>query len=210
MIVTATRMEQALSEVGTTATLVGSQQIQEQQINTAGTVLRQVPSVEITQSGSAGTETDVSIRGSTAAETLILVDGVALNSGATGGFDICDLTTDNLAQVEVVRGAGGALYGSSAIGGVVNFITRGGNNGRQHGYGRDRQTLFFLDECKPGACTSLTKALIARSPRQPRILHAHALQRDAGARRCQPRPHVCPSGLSPLTAFDLRARSSVA
>lgn len=126
-MVTATRMEQPLSEVGTTATVVGSHQIQEQQINTAGTVLRQVPGVEITQSGSAGTETDVSIRGSSAAETLIMLDGVPVNSGATGGFDLSDVTTDDLGQVEVVRGAGGALYGSSAIGGVVNLITREGS-----------------------------------------------------------------------------------
>ncbi len=126
-VVTATRMEQALDTVGTTVSVVGSQQIQEQQIHAAGDVLRQVPGVEITQSGSAGTETDVSIRGSTAAETLILMDGVDVNSGATGGFDIADVTNDNLDRIEVVRGAGGALYGSSAIGGVVNLITREGS-----------------------------------------------------------------------------------
>ena len=126
-VVTATRMEQALDTVGTTVSVVGSHQIQEQQIHASGDALRQVPGVEINQSGSAGTETDVSIRGSTAAETLILMDGVDVNSGATGGFDIADVTSDNLDRIEVVRGAGGALYGSSAIGGVVNLITREGS-----------------------------------------------------------------------------------
>ena len=126
-VVTATRIEQALDTVGTTVSVVGSHQIQEQQIHASGDVLRQVPGVEINQSGSAGTETDVSIRGSTAAETLILMDGVDVNSGATGGFDIADVTNDNLDRIEVVRGAGGALYGSSAIGGVVNLITREGS-----------------------------------------------------------------------------------
>ncbi len=86
-----------------------------------------MPGVEINQSGSAGNETDVSIRGSSAAETLILMDGVDVNSGATGGFDMADVTSDNLDRIEVVRGAGGALYGSSAIGGVVNLITREGS-----------------------------------------------------------------------------------
>ena len=79
------------------------------------------------QSGSAGNQTDVSIRGSSAAETLILIDGVEVNSGATGGFDLAGVTSDDLDRIEVVRGAGGALYGSSAIGGVVNLITREGS-----------------------------------------------------------------------------------
>jgi vitamin B12 transporter len=126
-VVTATRMEQPLDTVGTTVSVVGSHQIQEQQIHASGDVLRQVPGVEVNQSGSAGNQTDVSIRGSTAAETLILIDGVDVNSGATGGFDLAGVTSDDLDRIEVVRGAGGALYGSSAIGGVVNLITREGS-----------------------------------------------------------------------------------
>ena len=126
-VVTATRMEQPLDTVGTTVSVVGAHQIQEQQIHASGDVLRQVPGVEVNQSGSAGAQTDVSIRGSTAAQTLILMDGVDVNSGATGGFDMADVTSDDLDRVEVVRGAGGALYGSSAIGGVVNLITREGS-----------------------------------------------------------------------------------
>ena len=126
-VVTATRMKQALASVGATVSVVESHQIQEQKIHDSGDVLRQVPGVEVTQSGSAGNQTDVSIRGSSSAETLILVDGVDVNSGATGGFDFANLTTDNLTRIEVVRGAGGALYGSSAIGGVVNLITREGS-----------------------------------------------------------------------------------
>ena len=126
-VVTPTRMEQPLDSVGTTVSVVESHQIDEQQIHASGEVLRQVPGVVIEQSGSAGTQTDVSIRGSTAAQTLILLDGVDVNSGATGGFDISDVTSDNLSRIEVVRGAGGALYGSSAIGGVVNLITREGS-----------------------------------------------------------------------------------
>ena len=49
-----------------------------------------------------------------------------MNTGATGEFDISNLTTDNLDRVEVVRGAGGSLYGSQAIGGVVNLISQEG------------------------------------------------------------------------------------
>ena len=133
-VVTATRMEQPLDTVGTTVSVVGAPQIQEQQIHASGDVLRQVPGVEINQSGSAGTETDVSIRGSTSAETLILMDGVDVNTGSTGGFDMADVTSDNLDRIEVLRGAGGALYGSSAIGGVVNLITQRGQRPAQANY----------------------------------------------------------------------------
>jgi vitamin B12 transporter len=149
-VVTATRMEQPLDTVGTTMSVVGAHQIEEQQIHASGDVLRQVPGVEINQSGSAGTQTDVSIRGSTAAQTLILMDGVDVNSGATGGFDMADVTSDALDRVEVVRGAGGALYGSSAIGGVVNLITREGSGPLKLSYDGEggnratqRQALVF-------------------------------------------------------------------
>ena len=149
-VVTATRMEQPLDTVGTTVSVVESHQIQEQQIHAAGEVLRQVPGVVVEQSGSAGTQTDVSIRGSTAAQTLILMDGVNVDSGATGGFDMADVTSDDLDRIEVVRGAGGALYGSSAIGGVVNLITREGSGPLKLSYDSEggnratqRQSLVF-------------------------------------------------------------------
>ncbi|MGZ6242617.1 MAG: TonB-dependent receptor plug domain-containing protein [Candidatus Binataceae bacterium] len=149
-VVTATRMEQPLDTVGTTVSVVESHQIQEQQIHAAGDVLRQVPGVVVEQSGSAGTQTDVSIRGSTSAQTLILMDGVDVDSGATGGFDMADVTSDDLDRIEVVRGAGGALYGSSAIGGVVNLITREGSGPLKLSYDGEggnratqRQSLVF-------------------------------------------------------------------
>jgi vitamin B12 transporter len=123
VVVTATRIEQPLSEIGTTVSVVEQSQIQSQQIQSVDNVLRQVPGVVVAQSGSPGTETDVMIRGASSSQTLIMIDGVEVNTGASGGFDISNLTTDNLDRVEVLRGAGGSLYGSQAIGGVVNLIT---------------------------------------------------------------------------------------
>jgi vitamin B12 transporter len=126
VVVTATRIEQPIADIGTTITVVENPQIQEQKIDRVGDVLRQVPGVQVTQSGSPGSVTDVSIRGATSAQTLILVDGVEVNAGATGGFSIGNLTTDNLDRVEILRGAGGSLYGSQAIGGVVNVLSQEG------------------------------------------------------------------------------------
>jgi len=126
VVVTATRIEQPIADIGTTITVVEDPQIQEQKIDRVSDVLRQVPGVQVTQSGSPGAVTDISIRGATSAQTLILVDGVEVNSGATGGFDMANLTTGNLDRVEVLRGAGGSLYGSQAIGGVVNVLSQEG------------------------------------------------------------------------------------
>ncbi len=123
VVVTATRIPQPIGEIGTTITVVEDPQIQAQKIQRVEDVLRQVPGVQVTQSGSPGSVTDVSIRGATPSQTLVLIDGVEVNAGATGSFDMANLTTDNLDRVEILRGAGGSLYGSQAIGGVVNVLT---------------------------------------------------------------------------------------
>jgi vitamin B12 transporter len=127
IVVTATRIPQPIGEIGTTITVVEDQQIEEQKIQLVSDVLRQVPGVQVTQSGSPGTVTDVSIRGATPSQTLVLIDGVEVNTGATGSFDFANLTTGNLDRVEILRGAGGSLYGSQAIGGVVNVLSQEGD-----------------------------------------------------------------------------------
>src|SRR5208337_4903493 len=126
VVVTATKIEQPIADIGTTITVVEDPQIQEQKIDRVAAVLREVPGVQVTQSGSPGAVTDISIRGATPSQTLVLVDGVEVNAGATGSFDISNLTTANLDRVEILRGAGGSLYGSQAIGGVVNVLSQEG------------------------------------------------------------------------------------
>ena len=126
IVVTATRIPQPIGEIGTTITVVEAPQIQEQKIDRVADVLREVPGVQVTQSGSPGSVTDVSIRGATPSQTLVLIDGVEVNAGATGSFDLGNLTTGNLDRLEVLRGAGGSLYGSQAIGGVINVLSQEG------------------------------------------------------------------------------------
>ena len=126
VVVTATRIEEPIANIGTTITVVEAPQIQEQKIQRVESVLREVPGVQVTQSGSPGSVTDVSIRGAPSSQTLVLVDGVEVNAGATGSFDLANLTTENLDRIEVLRGAGGSLYGSQAIGGVVNVLSQEG------------------------------------------------------------------------------------
>jgi vitamin B12 transporter len=123
LVVTATRIAQPIGQVGNTVTVIHAQQIEDQKIQQTSDALREVPGVQVTQSGGPGTQTDVSIRGSSTSQVLTLLDGVEVNTGGAGSFDFANLTTDNTNRIEVIRGAGGSLYGSSAIGGVINQIT---------------------------------------------------------------------------------------
>jgi vitamin B12 transporter len=127
IVVTATRMATPLSNIGTAVSVVSDKLIRSQQIREVTTALREVPGLQVTQSGSPGTVAGVSIRGATPAQTLIMIDGVPVNDSATASFDLSRLTTDDLDRIEVVRGSGGALYGSQAIGGVINLISREGS-----------------------------------------------------------------------------------
>ncbi len=127
IVLTPTGIPEPLGEVGTTTSVVSQKQAELQQTYEVPDLLRQVPGTQISQLGSPGTVADVSIRGSTPAQTLIMLDGVPVNDSATGEFDISRITTDGMDRIEVVRGTGGALYGSQAIGGVVNLITQEGS-----------------------------------------------------------------------------------
>src|SRR5262245_4974899 len=126
VVVTATRVETPLKEVAPAVTVVTQEDLQQQQANTIAEALRNVPGVEVEQQGSRGTSTSVFIRGAEPDQTLVLIDGVKVNSVTLGYFDFANLTTDNVDRIEVLRGSGGTLYGSEAVGGVINIITKKG------------------------------------------------------------------------------------
>ena len=126
VFVTSTRTEIPLSQVTTSATVITDKDIQAQQAETVLQVLRTVPGLDVVQTGSRGSTTSVFIRGSESDHVLVLIDGVEANSTTLGAFNFAHLTTENVERIEVLRGAGGTLYGSQAIGGVINIITKKG------------------------------------------------------------------------------------
>ncbi len=126
VVVTATRTDALLSEVPQTVTVITREDIEERDVDTVGDLLRQVAGVEVLQSGGRGTATSVFIRGSESDEVLVLIDGVQINSATLGAFDFANLAPEGFDRVEVLRGGGGSLYGSEAVGGVINMITRRG------------------------------------------------------------------------------------
>lgn len=132
VVVTATRTEQSLESVTSAVSVVGGEEISDRQTPTLPEALRGVSGVDISQSGSMGTNSSVFIRGANADQSLFLVDGVEVNSATLGGFNLGNIFPNNVDRVEILRGAGGALYGSEAIGGVVQMVTRKGE-GPFHG-----------------------------------------------------------------------------
>ena len=126
IVVTANRTERAISQVGESVTVIEEEEIVNRQPSEVLDILRTVPGVTFNRNGGIGTSTSVSIRGAESDQTVVLIDGVKLNdpSSTGGGFNFGPALTGNIARVEVVRGSQSVLYGSQAIGGVVNLITR--------------------------------------------------------------------------------------
>ena len=91
---------------------------------TVADALRVLPELRIKGSGGPGGLTTVSIRGSTSSQVLILLDGVPLNRPDQASVDLSTLPIQNVERIEVLRGPFSAIYGSSALGGVINIVTR--------------------------------------------------------------------------------------
>jgi len=130
VIVAATKTEQYQAEVGSSTTVITAEELKKKGKRTVLEVLRDVPGVSVAQSGAFGGLTSVYLRGSKSGHTLVLIDGIELNDPmkADRSFDygFAHLLIDNIERIEVVRGPQSTLYGSDAIGGVINIITKKG------------------------------------------------------------------------------------
>ena len=126
IIVSANRTQQSTSEVAQSVTVVTLDDIATRQSAGVADLLRSVPGITVASNGGLGTTTSVNIRGAESDQTVALFDGVKLNDPSTpgGGFNFGNLLTGNIERIEVVRGSQSVLWGSQAIGGVVNIVTR--------------------------------------------------------------------------------------
>lgn len=126
--VTAIRDEQAIQKTGSAVTVISREEIETAGPRSFKDVLQGVPGVTINETSGPGSTSTVYLRGSDSRHTLVLIDGVRANDpSSTGGeVDFALLAPINIERIEVLRGPQSALYGSDAIGGVINIITRKG------------------------------------------------------------------------------------
>ncbi|MCP5459655.1 MAG: TonB-dependent receptor [Gammaproteobacteria bacterium] len=126
-VVTASRVETPLEQVGSSITVITAEELQQQQTRLVSDILQEVPGVSVSRLGPTGSLTQVRIRGAEANQTLVIIDGVEVNDPATGSeFDFAHLLATDVERIEVLRGPQSALWGSDALGGVVNIITKRG------------------------------------------------------------------------------------
>lgn len=125
LIVSAAQIDQPLSRTPDSITVIDGREIEAKQQFTLAAALRSVPGLTLQQNGGPGTVTSLFTRGGESDFTLVLVDGVRANSFG-GGLDLSQVLLEDVDRIEIVRGPQSALYGSDAIGGVVQVITRSG------------------------------------------------------------------------------------
>ncbi len=124
IVVTPSRIEESSGDVGRVVDVVTSGEIQRSGAQDLAEALTNLTSVEMSNYGGPGANTNIRMRGSTAAQVLVMVDGRPINSPRDGQVDLSTIPLENISRVEVMHGPGSSLYGSQAMGGVVNIITK--------------------------------------------------------------------------------------
>ncbi|WNJ19149.1 TonB-dependent receptor [Pontibacter sp. G13] len=123
--ISSSRMDQARNETGRNITVLTAQEIQQLPANSLDELLRYLPGVEVRSRNGFGAQADISMRGATFAQVLVLVDGVRLNDPLTGHFNAyVPVSISEISRIEVLRGAASAMYGPDAVGGVIHVITK--------------------------------------------------------------------------------------
>ncbi len=125
VVVVAMRTPENIDKVGNSVTVLTDAQIKESQRIDLTELLATTPGVTFSRSGGPGTQTSVNIRGADADHTVILIDGVVMTDPSTpgGNIDFGNLLVGDINKIEILRGAQSTLYGSQAIGGVINIET---------------------------------------------------------------------------------------
>lgn len=124
IVVTASRVPQERLAVGSAIDVLDTQNLLDRQQPFLSDLLRDLPGLAVNQSGPAGAFTQIRLRGAEANHTLVVIDGIEAGDPFNGGeFEFAHLLSAGLARVEVLRGPQSALWGSDAIGGVINVVT---------------------------------------------------------------------------------------
>ncbi|MGH8456197.1 MAG: TonB-dependent receptor domain-containing protein [Stenotrophobium sp.] len=126
VLVTATRTPQREDDALAAVTVITRDEIAQSQVTDLSDLLRFQAGLDIGRNGGPGQTTSLFTRGGNSDSTLVLLDGVPVNPGSAGGAALQNLTPEMIERIEIVKGPRATIYGSNAVAGVVNIITRGG------------------------------------------------------------------------------------
>jgi vitamin B12 transporter len=126
IIVTATRTAQTADEALASVTVITRDEIERRQVQSVQEVLRGVPGLQISNNGGLGKETSAFLRGTNSSHLLVLIDGIRVGSATLGKTALQLIPIDQVERIEIVRGPRASLYGSEAVGGVIQIFTRKG------------------------------------------------------------------------------------
>jgi outer membrane cobalamin receptor len=124
VVVAATRIPRSVRDVGVSVSVVPRETIEELNAQNVGEVLEDVTDARVNSYGAMGAGREITLRGSTANQVLVMVDGRPVNLPSLGVADLSMFPADQIERIEVIRGPGSVLYGAGALAGVVNIITR--------------------------------------------------------------------------------------
>lgn len=136
VVTSATKTPVPVSHLTSAVEVITGEEMQRQKFKTVFDALRLATGVTAFSNGGPGTEATVQIRGGSRPQTLVLIDGAIVNSGTLGYYNFANVTTDNIEKIEILRGAQSMLWGSDAMGGVINITTK-------RGIGPTKANTFF-------------------------------------------------------------------
>lgn len=130
--VTSSLVEKRSSETGRAITIIDGKKFLKLPVHSIDELLKYVPGIEVQARGPQGSQSDISMRGGTFSQVLVILDGMRLNDPNTGHFSTyIPITPAQIDRIEVLKGASSAIYGSDAVGGVINIITKSFNPRQQ-------------------------------------------------------------------------------
>ncbi|HTT99600.1 MAG TPA: TonB-dependent receptor [Rhizomicrobium sp.] len=130
VVVTATRTPQPIEKTGSSISVITAADLKVQQTDVLTDILAETPGLTVNRNGGVGQPTSISLRGAETGQTVVLIDGVRINdpSATDEGAILSDVLTNNIDRVEILRGPQSTLYGSDAMGGVVNILSKRGGD----------------------------------------------------------------------------------
>ncbi len=133
MVVTADREPEPISRTGSSISVVKGETLATSNPGSLVDALRTVPGLDISEAGGPGSTSQIRLRGANTGQTLVMIDGIRINdpTAASGDFDFAMFAPSSIERIEVLKGPQSALYGSDAMGGVVNIITKKGSGPAQ-------------------------------------------------------------------------------